>query len=345
MRSMPRSPGLVVLSLLSLLVTPLGCTDDRNGEIGYDGLLEAEVDALCDFFVTCGYASSAELCVDAWSPFASFPVDLDAAIDNGTVEYDEAAAQACLDSIREASCSGFLEEGFADEDACDRVFVGTIDDGNVCWIDEQCISGLCSATDCTMACCQGTCIAPPPEAAIGQDCASGQDCVSGAYCDFENGLCAAYRTQGAACPGGYECASGLDCIAAVCQLSPGEGEACPDYQCAAPFACDIDSVTCQRLRGEGEACNPDASICALGLSCNPGSNTCALPGGVGSPCDFGFLGFGCSGDAYCDYDFELGEGTCQPLVANGGACSDDYPCQSGYCGPGDTCEPEPVCVQ
>jgi hypothetical protein len=342
---MQRSPGLVVLSLLALLITPLGCADEGNGEIGYDDLLEAEIDALCDYFVECGYASSVELCIDTWSSIASFPADLGAAIDNGTVEYDAAAARACLDSLRGASCTGFFDEGFADDEACDRIFRGTIDDGNACWIGEQCISGRCNAIECMMACCQGTCIAPPPEAAIGQDCTGGQDCVAGAYCDLDSGLCAADRTEGAACPAGYECGSGLDCIAAVCQLGLGEGEACLDFQCAAPFVCDVDSRTCQRLRGEGEACNPDADICALGLSCNPGSNTCTIPGGVGSPCDISFIGSGCSGDAYCDYDFELGEGTCQPLVANGGSCIDDYTCQTGYCGPGQTCEPEPVCVQ
>ncbi|MCX4242397.1 Dickkopf N-terminal cysteine-rich domain-containing protein [Paraliomyxa miuraensis] len=340
---MQRRLGLVALSVLALFTSSLGCRDDRNGEPQYDELVDAQIDALCDYFVACGLATSADLCVDAWGSFVRLPADLDAAIANGTVIYDASAAGTCLDAIRNATCEGFLDT-FAEE-SCERVFQGTIDNGNACFISEQCVSQYCQATECTMACCQGTCIAPPPEAAVGQDCTGEAFCVDGAYCDYETGLCAAEKAAGETCPGGYECRSGLSCISGVCDPGPGEGAACADFQCAAPFACDIDSMTCQRLRGEGEACNPEASICALGLSCDAGSNTCAVPGGVGSSCDYGFIGTGCSGDLYCDYDLEFGEGTCQPLVANGGACEDDEACESQYCGMAGTCEPEPVCVQ
>lgn len=333
--------GLVLLSL------PLGCKDEggSGGPVQYDEIVDAEVDALCDYFVRCGLATDAALCVDAWSRFTRLPADLDAAIANGTVQYDAAAAGECLDGLRGATCDGLFDVAVFDQEACERVFTGTIGNGDPCFIDEQCIEGLCDVDACAMACCEGTCIAAPPQAAIGEDCSLGQDCVPGAYCDVETEVCAAYRVQGEACPGGYECGGGLECISAICQPGPGEGEDCLELQCAQPLACDIDSMTCQRLRGEGQACNPLASICAMGLVCNGSSNTCARPGGVGSPCNFDFIGFGCSGDSYCDYDFEAGEGTCQPLVANGGTCDDDLSCESRYCGQEGMCEPEPVCVQ
>jgi hypothetical protein len=341
---MQPSRRLAALCLFSLLPASFGCRDDGSGPIAYDELVEAQAAVICEYFVECGYATSTELCLDGWSRISTPSVDLDAAVDDGTVRYDAAAAGECLDAIRAASCASFFE-GF-DEESCDRVFEGTIESGNPCWIDEQCISQSCEVDACAMACCQGTCIAPPPDAGVGEGCfGSGQDCVDGAYCDFETGLCAAEKAAGEACPGGYGCEGGLACISGSCEVPPGEGEPCAELQCAAPFACDIDSGTCQRLRGEGQACNPEASICALGLTCNPSSSTCTAPGGIGSPCAGDFFFGGCAGEAYCAYDFETGEGTCQPRVANGGACDDARACQSDYCGDAGTCEPEPVCVQ
>lgn len=328
---------------LMLLLVPLGCPDDGGGgPIEYDGLVEAQADAICDFFVRCGFATSAELCVGAFGSLTSFPADLDAAIDNGTVQYDSSAASACLEALSGAACEDFLEA--FDVEVCDRVFVGTIADGEACFIDEQCISGQCGSTGpCMMACCEGTCVAPPPEAALGESCAEA-DCVDGAYCD-ESELCVADRTQGEACPGSFECASGLSCIEGVCDLAPGEGEPCAGFQCAVPFACDVDTTTCVRMRGEGEACNPDFSICSIGLTCNSESSTCTRPGGPGTPCDVAIFGSSCDSSTYCDYDIELQQGTCQSLIADGGACVDGDTCRSGYCGTDQTCQPEPVCVQ
>lgn len=333
---------LAALSLLALLAPSLGCRDEGSGPIAYDELVDAQAAAICEYFVACGYATSTELCIDQWARVSLSSGDLDAAVDNGTVRYDAAAAGDCLDALGAASCASFLE-GF-DEESCDQVFQGTIENGNPCWIDEQCISQYCEVEACAMACCQGTCLAPLPEAGVGDDC-SLQDCVDGAYCDFETSLCAAQGAAGEPCPVGYECADSLTCIAGTCEVPPGEGEPCAEFQCANPFACDIESGTCQRLRGEGQACTPDASICALGLTCDPSSSTCTPPGGIGSPCGGDIFFSSCAGEAYCAYDFETGEGTCQPLVANGGACDDDTACQSDYCGDAGTCEPEPVCVQ
>ena len=340
-------PLALLVGLSTLLVSP-GCNTGGgggSGEIAYEDLDEAQLDALCDYLVRCGFASSAQICLDAWSRLISSSPDLDAAIENGTVIYDSTAAAACGQSVRNAGCGDFLSEGFASAEACDQVFQGTIEEGGTCWIDEQCVSEECELSDCAMACCQGSCVASAPEAAIGEDCLSGQSCVSGAHCDFDMGTCVADLSEGASCAGDNECASSLDCIASTCQAPPGEGEACLDFQCASPYACDVDTGTCQPLRHENEPCNPTASICSLGLVCNPDSNTCTLPGGVGSACDYDLLGFNCGEGAYCDYDFMLDEGTCQPLVADGEPCEGDTECLSFHCGIEGTCGPEPVCVQ
>ena len=338
------SRALRPAALVGLLVALPACN-----QIAYEDLQDEQLSALCDYFVRCGYATDADLCVAAWKNFTRDDPNLDAAVDNGSVEYDAKAAKECLDSLRDGACDAdFLFGDDAPSDACNKVFQGTVDNGGACWIDEQCVSGACQAGDCGMACCQGTCIAPPPDAAIGQDC-SAQDCVDGAYCDYDfmtgEMTCKAIKQAGAECGGDNECAGSLACLGGTCKEPPAEGAPCPDGRCAGALGCDIDTVTCQKLRGEGQACNPQASLCAIGLTC-AASNTCQPPGGIGSPCTLDFSGGSCAGDAWCDYDFLEGKGTCQPLIANGGACeSNEFACQSRYCGEDGLCAPEPICVQ
>ena len=331
-------------ALLGLVLALPAC-----GQVAYEDLSAEQTDALCEYLVRCGYATDEGLCASVWGVFSRQDPNLDAAVDNGSVEYDAKAAKECLESIRDAACDADFFLGDAPDEACEKVFQGTVDNGGACFIDEQCVSGTCHAADCDMACCQGTCIAPPPDAAIGQDC-SAQDCVDGAYChyDFEASTftCLATKPAGAACDSGDdECAGSLACVGGTCQELPAEGAPCPTGRCAGALGCDVDTFTCQKLRGEGQACNQQASLCAIGLVC-AASSTCQPPGGVGSPCTFDFIGGTCAGDAWCDYDFIEGKGTCQPLAANGAACEGgDFQCQSRYCGEDGLCAPEPICVQ
>ncbi|MBK8263258.1 MAG: hypothetical protein IPK80_18180 [Nannocystis sp.] len=312
------------------------------GQIAYEELPAEQVDALCDYMVRCGFATDEGLCAAAWGQFIRPDPNLDAAIEDGSVEYDAKAAEQCLEDAREAACGGIFFED-APSGACEKVFVGTIANGDACWIDEQCVSQTCQVADCAMACCQGVCVAPPPDAAIGGDC-SVQDCVSGAYCEynFDDGsyTCQAQKGAGVECFGDYECSGSLGCFDGSCQVAPAEGAPCLGGRCGGALGCDITSNTCQKLRGEGQSCEPAASLCAFGLACSTASMKCEAPSGVGSACSFDS---GCS-DAWCDYDFDTGAGTCQPRLANGAACEFDDSCQSLYCAEG-LCGPEAVCVQ
>jgi hypothetical protein len=326
---------LASLCFIGSSVALSGC-----GQIDYEELPAEQVDALCDFMLRCGLATDAALCAAAWGGIISSDPDLDAAVANGSVEYDAKAAKECLDSAREAECGGFFFED-GPSDACDEVFIGTIEDGDACWIDEQCVSGACQIADCMNACCQGVCVAPPPDAGIGEDC-SAQDCVSGAYCDYtaEASTCKALKGVGEGCGGNYECSGSLRCFNTGCQEPPSEGAPCVEGRCGDALGCDLASNTCQKLRGEGQACAPEASICAFGLGCSAATEQCERPGGVGSACSFEA---GCR-DAWCDYDFVAGSGTCQPRLANGASCDFSDSCQSFYCADG-LCAPDPVCVQ
>jgi len=313
------------------------------GQIAYEDLPEEQVDALCDYMVRCGFATDEALCAAAWGEFLRPDANLDAAVEKGSVEFDAKAAKQCLESVREAECGGFFFEE-APSDACEKVFVGTIENGDACWIDEQCVSRSCQVEDCVMACCQGVCIAPPPDAGIGGDCET-QDCVSGAYCeyDFMDGTftCLAQKGAGAECVGDDECSGSLACFADSCQAPPGEGAPCLGGRCGGALGCDLASNTCQKLRGEGQSCEPEASLCAFGLACSIANKKCEAPGGVGSACSFDS---GCR-DAWCDYDFVAGAGTCQPRLANGAACVFDDACQSAYCSQDGLCGPVTICVQ
>lgn len=309
--------------------------------VDYEDLPEAQVDAYCEFLTRCGLFHDVDYCVEVYAPIFDADPDLDAAIDNGTVIYDDAAAKECLGAIRDASCDADFGD-FAAE-ACDQVLQGTIDDGGACWISAQCIGGACIVDACMETCCVGTCTTAPPDAAIGQPCGGGQGCAGG-YCDFNASVCAAYKPAGAACDLDQECGD-LYCLGGTCQASVAEGAPCVDFECGAlGLDCDVDSGTCQRLRGEGEACNPAADICSLGLVCPEASAICSRPGGVGSPCD-DILSFDCAAGTWCDYDFVTGDGTCQPRKAAGGACERDDECDTGYCGEAMVCEAEPVCVE
>lgn len=323
-------------ALLALLALP-AC-----GKIDHEDLPGEQVDALCDFYVRCGLAASAELCADLFSDILRGDPNLDAAVENGSVEYDPDAAKECIDAVHDLECgSAFLED--APSDACDKVYQGTVADGGACWIDEQCKSGYCQAADCMAECCQGTCVAEPPPAGIGQDC-SNSGCVDGAYCDFATDTCQPLKQAGGVCFSDQECAQGLECLGDTCQAGPAEGAPCIDTECALPLYCEPASMTCKKLPREGEACDLDVGACALGLVCNANSKTCTPPGGVGSPCSFDFFGGGCASGAWCDIDVMTFEGTCQATKANGNACSTDSECQSLYCSQDGTCVAEPVCV-
>lgn len=310
--------------------------------VDYEDLPEEQVDAYCELLTRCGLFHDEGYCAEVYSTIFRLDADLDAAIDNGTVIYDDKAAKECLEGIRDAACTDI----FADEApsaACDQVLEGTIESGGACWISEQCLGGACFINDCMATCCMGTCIAEPPDAAIGQDCSGGQGCAGG-YCDFQTELCTAYKAAGVACDVDTECGD-LFCLGGTCQAGVAEGAPCIDGECGAYWLrCDIDSATCQRLRGEGEACNPAADLCTLGLICPEATSVCSRPTGVGSTCN-DIFGFDCGTDAWCDYDLGNGEGTCQALKAPGSPCVHDDQCSTRYCDEAQVCGTEPVCVQ
>ena len=100
---------------------------------------------------------------------------------------------------------------------------------------------------------------------------------------------------------------------------------------------------CVAAAGEGEACGlaiigedgPSMEVCQSGFDCTGGgSSTCTRPErvslNVGDPCydNTDFVLVGDCQNSFCDI---FGTAECEPLRAQGDACTASYECQTGAC--------------
>lgn len=300
--------------------------------------------AMCDYLVGCGIFETQADCRANLS-YEGIDPDLIAGVDNGSIDYDSGAAKDCLDSISGWDCASLFGNDDGNE-SCDNTFTGTIADGAGCFLDEQCVSARCVEPDgCADACCEGTCGPEVADAAIGGDCAEA-DCVAGAYCDDQD-VCAARSAQGETCAWAGECQSGLVCASGevgTCESPPVAGDPCLGEGCGGVLGltCDFSTTTCQPVLYEGDACDIENDLCSRAyLLCEPESSTCAPFPGVGESC----AAFQCGLGAYCDYDFELGQGTCVVRGGDGAACEGDWQCLDENCdGEPGTCKAPAECI-
>lgn len=129
----------------------------------------------------------------------------------------------------------------------------------------------------------------------GDACVTSDECADGGTCEVEydddgnpedvdeelavaEGECKEPPGEGDACPD-YECAEGLYCDGDVCRRPAGPGDACPDFECVDGYSCqDPDGdfeYTCEELLRIGEPCEGD-SDCASDF-CNEDAE-CASEG-------------------------------------------------------------------
>lgn len=319
-----------LVSVLALQI--VACGGDEGG-LRPDELDDALISTICDYYVRCGLIDDPATCrtldVDA-----EISAELLAAIENGTVRYDEAAAADCLASLAGATCA---REGFrrAETDACDRAFQGTVGAGGTCAIDEQCISDTCEVPSCPDACCQGTCVGdtPPPAAPReGESCAVDSSCVQ-SFCDSTTMLCTAYRQNGQSCSDSDECASGA--CTGTCVALAGPGEACmPEPGCRdLGTYCSPTSNTCVALGLAGDACGTTAP-CSPVYQCVGGA--CALRPTLGQSC----ADQDCIDRSFCDPATSL----CTAPKADGASCQDSSECQGECDAQTMTCKTAPVCI-
>lgn len=328
---MSRTKICLVIALLCVGVG-YGC---GGGGVPVDELDTALVDALCKRLVRCGAVEDTNACSEALGELDTGLIELQHAVAGGTIRYDADAMEECLAAFESASCDETAKDVRLEPEACAEAIRGTIADGGVCLIDEQCTSGACEVGDCSESCCEGACVAAPPEAAIGASCATAV-CVDGAFCN-EADTCEALLASGATCDFDDECTYGLYCEgpAGTCADAPNRGEPCPDGVCAdLGTFCDA-SETCVGLAKRGEACG-QLSRCALPNVCSPESATCVSPPAVGQPCTAT-----CASGAYCDFAADV----CAAEKADGQPCLGNRECSSGFCDElTETCGAPQVCL-
>lgn len=321
------------MRLVAVMICAAGC----GGGVAIEDFDDALADAFCDRFLRCGGIESRDLCRELLDTSGAELVELQHAVADGSVLYDEEAMEECLDAAALQSCDKTAEDARVQPPACRDAIRGTVADGGACAIGEQCVSGSCDNPSCGMACCVGTCEPTVSEVAIGGACGTNTTvCVEGAFCNTSL-ICQALLAANEPCIIDEQCGYGLYCSGTTdtCTDAPNRGDACPDDECAdLGTFCDADG-TCAALPRRGEACEPFGG-CVVPNLCNPDTLTCEPPPGVGQPCDFV-----CAVGAYCD---EV-SGSCIAEKANGQPCETGGECASGLCDEVTAlCGDAPVCI-
>ncbi len=280
----------------------VGCGGIDLGDFQSEAL-----DARCEYLTRCGLFPSQNACKAHFELSMVQSTSVIAAVDAGKVKYDDGLAEDCIDDLRDASCSQAAQLS----PACDDIFKGTIADGGMCAFDDECVSGSCAVTDCTEACCPGTCQPARATPKIGEMC--NFICEDGAYCADDN-TCHAVLAAGAACSDVFACANGLYCanftgmMAGTCTKLPATGEACTE-QCA--NIGDYCEGTCKKVGLPGDACTNNDQ---------------------------------CSYYYFCDDTMHCAEEPAPMLLPNGSTCASGTQCQSHYCGNDNKCADVPECI-
>jgi hypothetical protein len=290
---------------------------------------------------------------------------IEAAVDDGRIEYHADLAEACFEAIEARACA---EANDRDIEACEAALSGTVPEDGDCELDEECEGSLICETK---GACPGRCV---ERYGAGVPCLENDECANGLVCSTATAHCVVPAGEGAACEGGTE----PQCdVGSLCSGN--------DNALQQPGTCrPLDSVV---LRGEGAECDPtSAELCEEGLSCVllglsaelAGAWECRALAASGAACRLG-LPEHCSAGEYCELALAgaaRGEdGECRKLPAPGAACAprpfgfspaceayarcengqcvalrdlgescaSSAVCYSGYCAAG-ACEPPRACL-
>jgi hypothetical protein len=325
----------------------LAACSDNGPLIKYQDYDQALQQAKCERAARCGLFPDEASCMGFARVVAND--SLAGAIAANKVHYDGGRALLCVDAISKQSCDLTADDSHIMPVACQQMFVGAIQGGDNCSINEECASGLCNLPDAQTCpetgCCVGTCKPVQQPAAAGGGCARNIDCNAGLVCGGDQ-LCHKPAGEGGACFLDAECTTGMGCVGAsgngpgACHTLPHDGQACPYLRCADESEhCDQTSHTCQHVGLAGAPC-PVGDECGRGYECTSGQCT-AVPT-LGMAC-----ARQCGGDAWCQpNDQTPGKGTCIKPLANGAVCDGFDECESFYCqdqDPEDLCLPQYVC--
>jgi hypothetical protein len=282
---------------------------DAKQPLALEDLREAQLTALCGYYVRCGAAEALQSCIETFtSQVLPLVGALDyrnqiAAVGAGKVTFNPDKAEECFAALDSLSCDRVSTAGPL---ACQQFFSGTVDANGACAINEECISQQCMTTTCTNGCCTGTCVgATPPSMKNPTEPCTYRDRCTGGYCDYAAGTCQPYKVQGQSCTSGsYECGSGLTC----------------------------------RGGGSAATCEPPAptlGVCSITSECKLLADVCS----AGKCQTGGLMGFACPTGNECQTLHLCSSSVCKIPPAIGEACPNNEFCRTGYCGFGAMCIP------
>ena len=322
--------------VLALVLTATGCPDDDGDGSGYvtiEQVPAAYKDAICQYYVRCGQFADQAACLGAsfLGGYALDPNDV-GAIRAGRAQYLGGNVKACFDAIAHRSCDKTSLSWREPPAACAEVVRGTLGAGASCFVNAECISQQCEGAQSDVSCFAGQCVGDQPptiqRGAIGEYCTQSEFCATGGYCDTAILKCAALIHAGMPCTSSDECAYGLGCGgstgARVCKALPMEGESCPDGICRDDAQYCSATTTCKKVGLPPSACTTSAE-CSLFYPCDFATNMCKQGPALGQSCSGGTRCF--EANTFCD----SATLTCVALRANGGPCTNETQCTSGYC--------------
>jgi hypothetical protein len=247
--------------------------------------------------------------------------NLEAAVDAGTMKFDDSKFDTCLGKIKALGCAA-LDNVYIS--ACESAIGGTVELGEGCAFDGECKGDAYCKYEGS---CPGTC---STREAVGNPCRDDTECEAGDKC--YGGVCTPRLQAGEACTkddvgcrSGYVCGpdagSGRTCIAVGTLFSAPAGESCNILQTQFCEAGSYCAVTAVALDGATQSCIQQAES--------------------GGSCYFSYPDQ-CPGDQYCaETDVKASPpviaGNCRPLPTQNQPCS-------GVDQIGRACAPEHVCV-
>ena len=192
-----------------------------------------------------------------------------------TVEFDDAAVDACASAMNDAvnGCGWVTPSAAPAPDACQRLLHGTLEQGSVCRSSLECRGNLhCEGVSATKT---GICTAPGAE---GAGCGTHVDVLAtyvldrgiatthpfcADFCSLAGHRCEGAPKVGAPCVASVNCATSQSCVAGHCSAAPPArpGESCAAAPCADGLRC-VEKV-CAPRAAAGEACSSDWD-CSVG---------------------------------------------------------------------------------
>ncbi|MDP2342766.1 MAG: hypothetical protein Q8O67_17555 [Deltaproteobacteria bacterium] len=234
----------------------------------------------------------------------------DEAIAAGRLSFDEDRANECLTRLKDAANECDPNAFFNDDGGeCANLVEGQVDDGDVCFGDEECAG---RGSECEVdrnddnddgvfvVTLEGTCKGQGDE---GEPCLPGGLCNDGLLCLVDDELfeqrCTPPAAVGALCGNDGECQEGLRCredenFESRCTAPGGDGADCEiEQDCTEGLSClpDENFDRFCRVPGTlGVSCNGNAE-CQTGLLCATGAGgggqVCSTTSGVGEICPGG----------------------------------------------------------